>query len=265
MVETYRCYDHVVDLIPSTGSGEIVISQGDDSMKIMLLGFQLEVIWDTSFLLSEGQRFLELDRRVRKEFARLVHEGELLVELNSGSSRETWKYMTYQGRTLSKYIMNGNGRVVNRQLFTRQDRSLVAFSYFDSDTIAYAVDSIFWDVDTSRVRVINQWMDNGDRYEYELIFRRDTTFVITGTDTVIDHWVYDNSPWHVRFREASLREGPLCHSRLRRARESLLHFSLTPGGNGVVNEHEWDPVGRLVRTIVFRNGELERRIEYRYF
>lgn len=194
----------------------------------------------------------------------MVHSGELPYSPERAVPREVWMYRSLEGRTVSKLILDHQGNVSTRQYFSYQQDRLVALSFFNSDTTPYTVDSISWNADTSEMKVVNRWVDNGDRFEYTVHFMGDSSVFRSGGETVLDHWVYDKSPWRVRFREAALREGPLCQSRIIRAEECLLRSSSASTGNYSRNEHVWMPDGRLLETVVHRTGRFERSIEYSY-
>ena len=169
-----------------------------------------------------------------------------------------------RGHLLSKRILANDGLVTNRQDFRYSGDSLIALSYFGAEFVPYAVDSISWSTDSTEMKVVNCWLEDDQRSAYTIHFLGDSSVFLSGGETVVDHWVYDRTPWHVRFREAALREGPLCRSRIQRSEECLLRASCSSTGNCSRSEHVWMPDGRLLETVVFRNGRFERSITYSY-
>lgn len=271
LIEVSRCYELEPRLIPKLGEmqalfggDEFVIQTSSDSMWIIIPDGSLKVVWDTALTLFQGERFLDLYRRSSQDFASMVYAGELSNDLGAAKLREVWEYRTLHGRVLNKRILAGNGRVSNRQDFSYRGDTVIALSYFDNDAAPYAVDSISWEADTSEMKVINHWLDSGERSEYTVQFMGDSSVYSSGGQIVVDHWVYDRTPWNVRLREAALREGPLCQSRIILAGESLLKSSYASEGNYSINEHHWLPDGRLFETVVSRNGRFDRRITYSY-
>lgn len=263
LIETFRCHELEVRLIPEVGY-EWNVVEDDDSMFIGVIGDGGQIVWDTALTRTDGERFMELDRRCRTEYASAIFANELQCDLTTAKLREEWEYRTIQGRTLNKRILDRQGRLSNRQVFRYQGDTLIALSYFDIDTVPYAVDSISWVADTSSMKVVNHWLDSGERFEYAVQFMGDSSVFSSGGQTVVDHWVYDRTPWHVRLREAALREGPLCQSRIVRAGEFLLKSSDSSTGNYSRSEHLWLPDGRLLETVISRNGRFNRRITYSY-
>jgi hypothetical protein len=271
LIERYACHDVEPGLIPVSGDLHVSVS-GDgydaqatnDSMEVTIYDGSYTKKWDTAFTRQEGELFLDRYRRSSTEYAAMVHSGELPYSPERAVRREDWIYNTLEGRTVSKRILDHQGNVSTRQYFSYQQDRLVALSFFGTDTTPYAVDSISWNADTSEMKVVNRWVYNGDRFEYTVHFAGDSSVFRSGGETVVDHWVYDKTPWRVRFREAALREGPPCQSRIIRAEEGLLRSSYASTGDYTKNEHVWMPDGRLLETVVFSNGRFERSIEYFY-
>lgn len=271
LIEVFRCHELETGMFPRLGgmravfSGdEYIVQTSSDSMWVIIPDGSLTAIWDTALTLEQGEQFLELHRRIAHEYAALVAAGEQSVDLRASKLREVWEYRTLHGRLLNKRILTRDGRITNRQDFNYRGDTLIAFSYFNADTMPYAVDSISWNVDTSEMKVVNRWLQYDERFEYSIHFMGDSSVFRSGAETVVDHWVHDRTPWNVRFREAALREGPLCRSKILRSSESLLKTSVASTGKYSSCEHMWMPDGRLLETVVRRNGRLERRINYSY-
>lgn len=271
LIEVFRCHELEPGLIPKLGEmqalfggDEFAIQTSSDSMWIIIPDGSLKAMWDTALTLFQGERFLDLYRRSSQEYASMVYARELSNDFSAAKLREVWEYRTLHGRLLNRRIFAGNGRVSNRQDFSYRGDTLIGLSYFDIDTAPYAIDSISWVADTSAMKVVNRWLDSGERFEYAVLFRGDSSVFSSGGQTVVDHWVYDRKPWNVRLREAALREGPLCQSRMVRAGGSLLKSSDASTGNYSRSEHLWLPDGRLLETVVSRNGRFDRRITYSY-
>jgi len=265
ILECYKCHDlESKVLLESENGDELLVSTSEDSLTIAVLGYQLETKWDTTLSIEAGTALVDLYHQSSKEFARLVLEGRVPYEPERATLRETWAYRACNGRLVDKRIFRWNGEVSNRQDFMYNGDALVALSYFGWDTIPYAVDSLAWNKDTSSMHVVNRWLDSPGRVEYTLTFSGDTSVESSGTTSVTNHWAYDHTPWDVRLREAALREGGLCQSRIRRVQECLLERSCDQD-ECIISEHRWDPQGRLTETQVSRDGRLERRIQYRYY
>lgn len=264
ILECFRCHDVESKVLPlSEDNDELLVGTSGDSLTITVLDYQLETKWDTTLSIEAGTALVDLYHQSSKEFARLVLEGRVPYEPERAALRETWVYRTWSGRLVDKRIFRWNGEVSNRQDFKYNGDALVALSYFGSDTMPYAADSLTWNKDTSSVHVVNRWLDSPGRVEYTLTFSDSTSVESSGTTSVTNHWVYDHTPWEVRLREAALREGPLCQSRIRRAEECLVDRSCNSEGC-IISEHRWDPQGRLLETRISRDDNLERTIEYRY-
>jgi hypothetical protein len=271
LIEVFECYEVGSRSIPDLGGvhaliggDEYIVQTSSDSMWVSILDGSLSSMWDTALTLQLGEQFLELRRRIAHGYAALVAADELSVDLHAAKLREMWEYRTLHGRLLNKRILARDGRITNRQDFRYQGDTLIALSYFNADTLPYAVDSIFWNADTTEMNVVNRWLNYDERFEYTMLFLGDSSVYRSNAEAVVDDWVYDRTPWPVRMREAALREGPLCQSRILRARECLLKASRASTGNYSVSEHEWMPDGRLLETVVRRNGRFERRITYAY-
>lgn len=271
LIEAFRCHELDRGPFPKLGGmqayfggDEYIVRTSSDSMWVSILDGSLTAMWDTALTLQQGELFLELRRRMAHEYAALVAAGELSVDLHAAKLREVWEYRTLHGRLLNKRILARDGRTTNRQDFRYQGDTLIALSYFNADTVPYAVDSISWNSDTTEMNVVNRWLNYDERFEYSIQFLGDSSVFRSGTETVVDHWVHDRTPWNVRFREAALREGPLCRSRILRSTESLLKTSVASTGKHSTYEHTWMPDGRLLETVVRRNGRYERRITYSY-
>lgn len=271
LIEVFQCHEMEPGLVPKLGEmhalfggEEFVVQASTDSMWVSVLDGSLTTMWDTALTLQQGEQFLELRRRIALEYAALVATGELFVDLHNVKLREVWEYRTLHGRLLNKRILARNGRTTNRQDFRYEGDTLIALSYFNADTMPYAVDSISWNADTTEMKVVNRWLKDDERFEYTIQFRGDSSVFRSGSQTVVDHRVYDRTPWNVRFREAAVREGPLCRSRIDRSEERLLRASSASTGNTSKYVHVWMPDGRLLETIVFRNGRFERSIAYSY-
>jgi len=271
LIEVFLCHEVEPGFIPKLGEiqalfagEEFIVQTSNDSLWVSIYDASLNTIWDTALTFLEGERFLDQYRRSSKEYASMVFSGELSSDLFAAKLRESWEYRTLHGRLVNKQILTHQGRVSNRQDFAYRGDTLIALSYFDMDTVPYAVDSIAWDADTSAMKVVNRWLKSGDRFEYSVHFLGDSSVFSSGGESVVDVWVYDRTPWNVRFREAALREGPLCQSRIVSVEESLLKSSVASTGNYTRSEHQWLPDGRLSETVVTRNGHIERRITYSY-
>lgn len=264
LVENFRCHELTARLFPDHLADEWGISESTDSVWYDMLSGGVSV-WDTVVPLEGTGAFRTVLERVQHDYAALIHEGILTVDLGRAVLRETWVYRTLGGQILGKRILGRKGVVTNRQDFVYDGHGLVAWSFFNADTVAYAVDSITWDPDMVGMKVVNRWLNNPGRYEYSVLFQGDSTITTSGTESIVDHWVYDRTPWHVRFREAALREGPLCQPWVAREQDCLLLTSSSSNGNSTVSEHTWNAEGKLVETRVWRNGRFERRIEYRYY
>ncbi len=275
LIETFRCHKLEIRPIPVVRGDSYFMVVGDDgytwsnvkgsdSMVISITGYDNAVTWDTTQTNDAGVRLMELDRRSGTEYAAMVSAGELPGDVSKAELKETWEYRTLHGQLIDKRILSRNGTTTNRQYFNYGTDALVALSYFNDDTIAYAVDSISWDPDTTYMNVVNRWLDTEGWYQYSIQFMGDSSVFSSGGKTSTHHWVYDRTPWHVRMREAALREGPLCQSRIARAKESLIQKSFSSEGNSAISEHRWDADERLIETIVFCNGRFERKIIYAY-
>ncbi|MBL7951834.1 MAG: hypothetical protein JNM62_08940 [Flavobacteriales bacterium] len=264
LVENFRCHELTVHLFPDHLADEWGISESTDSVWYDMLSGGVS-IWDTVVPVEKEGAFRTVLERVQHDYAGLIHEGILPVDLARAVLRETWVYRTLNGQILSKRIIDRKGVVTNRQDFVHDAHGLVAWSFFNADTVAYAVDSITWDPDMVGMKVVNRWLNNPERYGYSVQFQGDSTITTSGTESVVDHWFYDRTPWHVRLREAALREGPLCQPRIERVQECLIKSSSASNGNFTVNEHMWNADGKLVGIRVWRNGRFDRRIEYRYY
>jgi hypothetical protein len=266
LIETFRCfYLDPRPLIPKVGFElNMLISEDVDSMVIHVLGDDGKTAWDTALTHAQGDVLMELDQKMRSDMASLVYAGELNLDMNLADLRETWEYRSLRGGLIDLRVKNGSGTTTNRQYFNYSYDALTALSYFNQDTVAYGVDSISWAPDSTFMRVVNCGIDNSHRYEYTVRCLGDSSVFISREKTVVDHWVYDRTPWNVRLREAALREGPLCQSRIVRAGESLLKSSDASTGNYSRSEHLWLPDGRLLETVVSRNGRFDRRITYSY-
>lgn len=271
LIEVLQCHEVVPSSVPELGSmrayyGDeaLVIQTSADSMWVIIPDGSLDPIWDTALTLQQGEQFLDIYRRSAHEYAALVASGQLTIDLSAAHLREVWEYRMLRGHLLSKRILANDGLVTNRQDFRYSGDSLFALSYFGTESVPYAVDSISWSTDSTEMKVVNCWLEDDQRSEYTIHFLGDSSVFLSGGETVVDHWVYDRTPWYVRFREAALREGPLCRSRIQRSGECLLRASCASTGNCSRNEHVWMPDGRLLETVVFRNGRFERSITYSY-
>lgn len=275
LIESFRCHKLEIRPIPVVRGDPYFMVVGDvgytwsnvegsDSMLISIVGYDNEFTWDSTLTRDAGVRLMELDRRSETEYAAMVFAGELRNDLSKAELKDTWEYRTLHGQLIDKRILSKNGTTTNRQHFNYGNDALVALSYFNDDTMAYAVDSISWNPDTTYMNVVNRWLDPDSRFEYSIQFMGDSSVYSSGGETSTDHWLYDRTPWHVRMREAALREGPLCQSRIASAKESLVQKSFSSEGNSAISEHRWDADGRLIETILFFNGRFERKITYAY-
>lgn len=275
LIESFRCHKLEVRPIPVVRGDSYFMVVGDDgytwskveggdSMLISITSYDNAVTWDTTLTRDAGVRLMELDRRSETEYASLVFAGELPIDLSKAELKDTWEYRTLNGQLVDKRILSDIGTTTNRQDFTYGTHALIALSYFNDDSLAYAVDSISWNPGTTYMSVVNRWLDPDSRFEYSEQFMGDSSVFSSGGKTITEHWVYDRRPWHVRMREAALREGPLCQSRIAGSKESLIQKSFSSEGNSAISEHRWDSDGRLVETILFLNGRFERKITYAY-
>lgn len=187
LIEVFRCHELESRVFPTSGemqimfgSDEFLVRTSSDSMWVIIPDYSMQVRWDTALTLHEGERLLDLHRRGSKEYASLIFAGELPDDLGAAKLRELWEYRTVRGRLVNKRILARNGTIANRQDFSYRGDTLIALSYFNIDTAPYAVDSISWVADTSAMKVVNRWLDSGERFEYAVQFMGDSSVFSSG-------------------------------------------------------------------------------------
>ncbi|HEY0978102.1 MAG TPA: hypothetical protein VGE21_11595 [Flavobacteriales bacterium] len=238
--------------VQRSGDTLVEVQQCHQFGPLLEAGFEVLDPWEGNDLRSAGSH------------AQRVHSGEETVQFAEATLRDQWIYRSLAGSILDKRIVDGSGRTTNRQDFLYAEHSLVAWSYFDQDTVAYAVDSISWTADSTEMHVVNRWSDGGEGSHWRLRSAGDSTIFGSDGQEVIGHWAYERTPWNKRVREAALREGPACRSEIQRIKECLLERSIDSCGDQVLVDHEWDEHRRPVRSIVRRNGRSEQRVDYVY-
>ncbi len=262
LVEVFRCHELTERVYPQPDFDEWLVSSSSDSTWYSALSEGVAV-WDTALTREAGEKFWDLKSRSETDYAALVFSGAFPIALDRAVARETWEYTTSRGQTCGLRVIDGTGRITTRQTFVYKGNSLVAHSYFGQEKSVFDVDHISWNSDSTTMMVKQKSKVTG-RFECSVRFRGDTSVFSSRNGSVTEHWQYDRTPWHVRTRKAALGEGPLCYSKIAKTGVCLLKTSTDSAGNRTENKHRWSTEGRLLGTEVYRNGLLERRIEYIY-
>lgn len=246
------------------GSDYQTEATGGDSTLFEWGRYPGEVVFDTLIPKAQAGKFRTRVDRLEHAVAAMVHAGELVVEPEGLELLESWTWRTTGDELLDMVVSDENGRVTNRQTFQYQDTMFVARAFFDSDTVAYSVDSVSWDQECTRYVAKQYWTHSPEKHEHAFLVRDEQTLHVQGSDTVVCDWLYFNRPWSSLLRTAALREGQLCHSDLLDDREALLRSARGSSGGVERNEHRFDDLGRLVEVRNFWRGRLQWTSEYSY-